>query len=172
MRYPILAGLVLALSAAGCDRTDHSNQAANIRAEGNEAKGNPTQPARATPSVTGAVLQLPAAPGRPGAAYFTIEPGTKPARLVSISSDAAKRIELHETKMEGNIMRMGPLSDNLIRPGAPLRFEQGGKHAMLFDLDPAIKPGDVVKLTFNFEPGGAVVADAQVRAFGGGHNGH
>ncbi len=172
MRYLIPAGLVLALAAAGCDRADHDNQTTNTRVEGNEAKPSPAQPSLPTPSVTGAVIQLPAAPGRPGAAYFTIEPGTEPTRLVSISSDAAKRIELHETKMEGNIMRMGPLSDNLVRPGEPLRFEQGGKHAMLFDLDPAIKPGDVVRLTFHFEPGGTVVADAQVRAFGGGHSGH
>ncbi|HEY0011638.1 MAG TPA: copper chaperone PCu(A)C [Allosphingosinicella sp.] len=113
------------------------------------------------PQVTAehAVVTLPAAAGRPGAAYFQLETN-RPARLVSVASPSARRIELHE---EG----MRPAASFALTPDEPLHFRPGGRHAMLFDLDPALRPGGRVTLTFTFEGGPApVVAEAEVRAPG------
>jgi hypothetical protein len=106
-----------------------------------------------------AVVTLPAAAGRPGAAYFQLETN-RAARLVSVTSPSARRIELHE---EG----MRPTAAFELTPDAPLHFRPGGRHAMLFDLDPALRPGARVTLTFTFE-GGPVpaTAEAEVRAPG------
>jgi copper(I)-binding protein len=146
MRFALLAATILALPA--CDRT----------------------PAEPKVEVSDASVQLPAVPGRPGAAYFTLRTNNDPTKLVSVSSPRIERIELHETSMEGGVMRMRPAGD--LSFGEQLKFEQGGKHAMLFGIDPALKAGDKVALTLNFEPAPAVTVEAEVRAFGGGHASH
>jgi hypothetical protein len=118
--------------------------------------GNPGAPAV---TAEHAVVTLPAAAGRPGAAYFQLETNVA-ARLVSVTSPSARRIELHE---EG----MRPTAAFALTPDAPLHFRPGGRHAMLFDLDPALRPGGRVTLTFTFEGGPApVTAEAEVRAPG------
>jgi copper(I)-binding protein len=53
-----------------------------------------------------------------------------------------------------------------------LTFKPGGKHAMLFGLDPALKPGAKVSLTFTFEPAPPVKVEAIVHGPGGGGGGH
>jgi copper(I)-binding protein len=63
-------------------------------------------------------------------------------------------------------MRMRPLQDRSFT-GKSLEFAPGGKHAMLFGIDPRIRAGHRVPLTFSFEPAPAVTVEAEVRAFGG-----
>jgi periplasmic copper chaperone A len=117
-------------------------------------------------------VQLPVVPGRPGAAYFTLKSNQDPTRLVSVSSPKIERIELHDSRMEGAVMRMGPLEDRNFPPGGTLEFAPGGKHAMLFGLDPKVKAGERIPLTFTFEPAPPVTVEAEVRAFGASHGGH
>ena len=117
-------------------------------------------------------VQLPAVPGRPGAAYFTLHSNKEPTRLVGVSSPKARRIELHDSRMEGNVMRMGPLKDRHFPRSGILEFAPGGKHAMLFGLDPTVEAGDRIPLTFTFEPAPPVTVEVEVRAFGESHGGH
>jgi copper(I)-binding protein len=105
------------------------------------------------------VVTLPAVPGRPGAAYFQLETNREeaPGRR---GKPAAQRIELHE---EG----MRPATSFALSPDEPLHFRPGGRHAMLFGLDPALRPGARIAITFTFEGGPPpVTAQAQVRAPG------
>ena len=105
------------------------------------------------------MVTLPAAAGRPGAGYFQLE-ANRAARLVSVTSPSARRIELHETGMR-------PAASFALTPEEPLHFSPGGRHAMLFDLDPALRPGAKVTLTFTFEGGPPpVTAEAEVRGPG------
>ena len=117
-------------------------------------------------TVEEAVVTLPAVPGRPGAAYFTLRTNHDPTRLVSISSPQARRIELHATMGMGGMTRMAPLADASFWPDHPLTFAPGGRHAMLFDLDPALRPGGRIRLTFRFDPAPPVTVEAEVRAPG------
>jgi periplasmic copper chaperone A len=124
-------------------------------------------------TVADAVVTLPAAPGRPGAAYFTLTTNHDPTRLLAISSPNARRIELHETMGMGGMSRMAPLADAGFWPDHPLTFAPGGRHAMLFDLDPRLRPGSRIRLTFRFDPAPPVTVEAEVRAPGdSGHAGH
>jgi copper(I)-binding protein len=124
-------------------------------------------------AVENAWVRLPAVQGRPGAAYFTIRGGREPARLTSIASPAAGRVELHESRMEGGMMRMAPLAEVAVAPGTQVAFEPGGRHAMLFDMRPGLNPGDKVTLTLTFASLPAVSVEADVRAAGDeGHGGH
>lgn len=105
-----------------------------------------------------AMVTLPAVAGRPGAAYFRIEADT-PARLTGIDTARAGRIELHEAGMR-------PARGFALAPGEPLVFAPGGRHAMLFDLDPSLRPGGRIALTFAFEGAPPVTVEAEVRAPG------
>lgn len=118
-------------------------------------------------------VRLPAVPGRPGALYFTLTANNDPTRLVAIESDQVERIELHDSRMEGGVARMVPLAPGEATFGnGRLVFEPGGKHAMLFGIDPAIEPGDRLSLTLRFDPAPPVDVAAEVRGAGGGHEGH
>jgi len=130
------------------------------------------QPPEPQVTVEEAWVQLPAVPGRPGAAYFTLGTNNDPTKLVAVSSPRIERIELHDSVMDGGVMRMTPLEGAVFSDDI-LRFAPGGKHAMLFGIDPALKTGDRIALTFTFEPAPPVTAQADVRAFGAaGHAGH
>ena len=124
--------------------------------------GGERGPARV--EVADAVITLPAASGRPGAAYFTLR-SSADARLTGIDSARAGRIELHEPGMR----RAEAVA---LPPSEPVRFEPGGRHAMLFELDPSLKAGDRLSLTFSFASAPPVTVEAEVRRPGDVHAGH
>ena len=129
------------------------------------------EPPRA--SVEDAVVTLPAVSGRPGAAYFMLRTNHDPTRLTGIDSPRVGRIELHQTIDAGGMARMAPLADAAFSPGAPLHFAPGGRHAMLFDMDPALRVGDRLTLTFRLDPAPPVTVEAEVRGPGdAGHAAH
>jgi copper(I)-binding protein len=131
--------------------------------------GAPEQP---NPVVENALLRLPAVTGRPGSAYFTIRGGERDARLVGVSSKQVSRIELHESRMEGGMMKMAPLEEPRIIRRGELVFAPGGKHAMLFGIAPDVKAGSKVAVTFTFDPGPAVTVEADVLAAGDASHDH
>ena len=121
-------------------------------------------------TVEQAMVHLPAVKGRPGAGYFTLRPNNDPTRLLSVTSPSIERIELHDSVTKGGVSRMQK-ADSLTF-GDALEFSPGGKHAMLFGLDPALKPGAKIPLTFTFDPAPPVTVQATVQGPGGGHSGH
>ncbi len=118
-------------------------------------------------AVENARITLPAVRGRPGAAYFTLR-ASAPVRLLGVSSPRVQRIELHESMADG----MGPLKETAIPAGGSVEFAPGGRHAMLFGVDPALKVGARAPLVFDFEGAPAVTVEAEVLGPGGAHASH
>jgi periplasmic copper chaperone A len=125
---------------------------------------NPPEKVQVT--VEHAWVRLPAAPGNPGAAYFTLKSNNDPTELRSISSPQVGKIELHETMSSGGMSHMAPLSTLQFPKDGTLEFKPGGKHAMLFKIDPAVKPGDRISFTFSFNPQMQITTEADVVAPG------
>lgn len=125
-------------------------------------------------TVRDAVVTAPAVPGGMGGLYFTLESNREGARLVSVTSPSVRSIELHETRQEGGRSTMGPLPADgaTFGPDAPLQFVPGGKHGMLMGVDPSVRPGGKVALTFQVEPVGTVTVKADVRGPGQANAGH
>jgi copper(I)-binding protein len=124
-------------------------------------------------SVTEAWVRMPAVKGQPGAAYFNIEGGAEGAQLLGISSPLASRIELHESMEQGGMSNMKRLKQVDFDYKGKLAFQPGGKHAMVFGLEPQVKPGTKLPLTFAFNAAPPVTIDAEVRdAAGESHAGH
>jgi copper(I)-binding protein len=122
-------------------------------------------------SVTNAVITLPAVPGRPGAAYFTLH-SDRPTRLTAIAIPNVERIELHEYLSNGAISEMRPLGEVAVAPVAPLLFEPGGRHAMLFGIAPSLREGQRVTMTFSLAGLPPLRTEAEVRGPGQAHSSH
>jgi copper(I)-binding protein len=121
----------------------------------------------AKPGVTDAQVNLPAVTGRPGVAYFTLKGGPGEMRLMSVTSPSAIKIELHDMVMKDDMMSMPALDAGVTIPaGGEVKFAPMGKHAMLFDINPRLKVGDTMKLSFTYADGLKIDAVAKVRAPG------
>lgn len=75
----------------------------------------------------------------------------KSTRLVSVSSPAAPLAEIHEMKMEGDVMKMREVPAIDLPAGKAVDLKPGGYHVMLMDLPKPVKEGDTVPLTLVFE---------------------
>jgi hypothetical protein len=117
---------------------------------------------RTAPRVSGAWVRLPAAAGRPAAGYFEIQ-GRPGDALVSVSSPAAGRVEMHSMTSDGGVMRMRAESRLDLDSAGRLVLAPGGNHLMLFDLDPALRPGARIPLTLSFASGASVTVNAEAR---------
>jgi len=103
-----------------------------------------------------------------GGGFLTVtNKGTTPDKLVSAKSPAAGAVEIHEMKMEGNVMRMRELPSGLeIAPGATVTLAPGGLHLMMMGLKAPLKQGEKVPVTLVFEKAGKIDVELAVEAMG------
>lgn len=97
--------------------------------------------------------------------------GHHPAHIVSGSSPAAGRVEIHEVSAgeAGNNM-MRPKDGGITIPAdGTHQLVPGGDHLMLMDLTEPLQPGADVAITVVFEDGSTLPLTAQVRDFPGGN---
>jgi len=104
---------------------------------------------------------------RTGAAYLTVVNGGDAAdRLVSASTPAAERAELHAHLHEGGVMRMRQVEAIEVHPGEPAVLAPGGLHVMLMGLTRPLKVGDRFPLTLVFERAAPKTVEVAVLAAG------
>lgn len=85
--------------------------------------------------------------------------------LLSAKTDAAKTVELHETKMDENdVMRMQPVPNIPLPAGGSVMLKPGGLHMMLIGMQKELAPGDKISLTLTFEKTGPITVEAEVQA--------
>ncbi|MBB4615573.1 copper chaperone PCu(A)C [Novosphingobium taihuense] len=177
MRKLAIIGLsAIAISLAACgQKTENPGAGAS-----ESAQAGPD----AAPGVvvTDAMVRLPAVPGTPGAAYFTVSQGTgAPRRIVSVYVEGAERAEMHETKDVNGVSKMEQVKDVPIESGKSVQFKPGGLHVMLFDVGDTLKAGSTTELTITLDNGDKVSVPARIETIGGGgsdamegmdHSGH
>jgi periplasmic copper chaperone A len=100
--------------------------------------------------------------------YLTIENnGLAVDKLISASTDAAKKIEIHEMAVTDGVMTMGPVEVGLpIEPGRTVKFAPGGLHLMIIGLAAPLVRGDKVPVMLKFEKAGEIAVSFDVRAMG------
>ena len=87
------------------------------------------------------------------------------AKLVGVRSDAAASTEIHEMRMEDNVMKMRKVEPGVaIQPGKPLELKPGGYHVMLMDLPAAMTAGAHVPLTLVFKDAAGKESTVDVHA--------
>ncbi|MBN1993179.1 MAG: copper chaperone PCu(A)C [Anaerolineae bacterium] len=95
-----------------------------------------------------------------------INEGDTDDTLLGAETDLAAVVELHETTMEGDMMKMNPVSKIEVPAGGSVRLEPGGLHLMLINLRQELVPGEKVKLILNFEISEPLTIEAEIREMG------
>ena len=76
---------------------------------------------------------------------------TVDAHVVGITSPVADRVEIHEMKMNNEVMTMRAIPSLPLDAGKTVQLAPGGFHIMLFGLHQQVKAGDSVPLTLMIE---------------------
>ena len=79
------------------------------------------------------------------AGYLTIT-SVQGGKLVSASSPVAAAVDVHEMKMEGDLMKMRMVDALPLPAGQAVEFKPNGYHLMMTGLKAPVKAGDVVPL--------------------------
>ncbi|MCA1405078.1 copper chaperone PCu(A)C [Ensifer sp. IC3342] len=96
--------------------------------------------------------------------------GSADDRLLAVESLAAGRVELHDMKMENDVMKMRKLEDGVVIPaGATVELKSGGLHLMFMEVTKPFAEGGTVPVTLTFEKAGKVEYVLPVGAAVGGH---
>ncbi|HEV7253178.1 MAG TPA: copper chaperone PCu(A)C [Mesorhizobium sp.] len=112
---------------------------------------------------------------RTAAAYLTIaNAGSAPDRLLSASSPAAERVEIHSMAVVDDVMTMRSVPDGLEVPaGGSVALTPGGEfHLMLVNVAEPLAEGGQAPLTLNFERAGALEVMLPVRVSSPDHDHH
>lgn len=115
-----------------------------------------------TASVDHPWVRLAAVPGNPSAAYFTLHGGTQDETLTAVAAPQAVRAEMHESMAKDGMTAMTPLKLVALRAGDTVEFRPGGKHVMLYGLNPTVPASGATPLTFAFASGRSVTVSAKV----------
>ncbi|MBH0237677.1 copper chaperone PCu(A)C [Methylobrevis albus] len=105
---------------------------------------------------------------RVGGGYLTVvNAGGTDDRLVSATSPASARVEIHEMSVTDGVMVMRPLPEGLPMPaGATVALAPGGLHLMLIDLAAPLVEGERVPVELTFERAGTVSVELAVDKIG------
>lgn len=128
-----------------------------IQANGPAPDATPSQPARSIHpvQVEGAWARATVAGQKSTGAFMRIT-ARSATTLVGISSTAAGITELHEMKMNGDVMTMRELPALDLPAGKAVELKSGGRHIMLMDLNRALSPGATIALVLKFRDAGGV----------------
>ncbi len=104
------------------------------------------------------VLRVASPVSKTGAGFMTITNGGKSAdRLLSVTTTASNRSDLHGTVNRSGVMQMRAQAGGVPIPaGGKVAFAPGGLHVMFIGLKAAITPGQMIKARLTFERAGAV----------------
>ena len=85
-------------------------------------------------------------------------------KLVSVSSPVAGIAEVHEMKMDGDVMKMRAVKGGLELPaGKTVELSPGGYHVMMMDLKAALPKDSTVPLTLVFKDAKGVESKLEIR---------
>ena len=103
-------------------------------------------------------------PGQPSSGAFMRVTADSDSKLLSVSSPAAKDVQIHEMSMTNDVMRMGPVDSVALPAGKTVSLDPDGYHVMLMGLVKQIKEGDQVPLTLTVENDKGVRETIEVQA--------
>lgn len=115
----------------------------------------------------------PTAQGNTAAAYFSLHNHTSnDDELIGAASSIADVVEIHESKMENDVMTMNMVSTIPLKAGDELTFEPGGLHVMLIGVKQELKVGDEFELVLKFKNHADITVKVKVEEDSGTGNNH
>ena len=84
-------------------------------------------------------------------------------RLTGGKTPAAAAVEIHESRMVDDVMRMRKVDGLDLPPGGAVELKPGGLHIMLLGLTKSLIGGEGIELTLHFQRSGDLVVTVPVR---------
>lgn len=134
-------------------------------------------PAMAQTTVSEAWARATVANQQSSGAFMTLTADSD-SKLVAVRSPVARTVQVHEMKMNGDVMTMGPVDFLALPAGKAVVLDDSGYHVMLMGLNRQLKEGEQVPLTLVVEDAKgerqSIEVQAPVRALNaaGGHSMH
>lgn len=141
------------------------------------ARAQPAAPAgqsQQLPRVEGAWVRS-AVPGQHGTGAFMKITAPRPMQLVGVATPVAGVAEVHEMKMEGDVMKMRAVPALDLPAGRTVELKPGGYHLMLMALKQSLKAGSTVPITLLLRDAAGAESRLELKvpvaakAPGGGH---
>jgi periplasmic copper chaperone A len=98
--------------------------------------------------------------------------GKQPDRLLLVSTPVAKRVELHITEREGEVMKMRMVTSIAVPERSRTTLRPGGAHLMLIDISRPLEKGERFPMTLRFQRAGEVKIELEVQELGSRHPRH
>ena len=105
----------------------------------------------------------PSVPGQQGTGGYMKLTARDGQRLVGVSSPVAGVAQIHEMKMDGNVMTMRPAGAIDLPAGKTVELKPGGLHLMLMDLKQPLAAGSSVPLTLLLKNGKGVESKVETQ---------
>ena len=102
--------------------------------------------------------------GQPSTGAFMHITSNTDSKLVEVRSPVARTVQIHESKMQNDVMSMKPVAAVALPAGKSVAIEPEGYHVMLIDLVNQVKAGDQVPLTLIVEDSKGVKELIEVKA--------
>jgi periplasmic copper chaperone A len=100
----------------------------------------------------------PIVPGQDSSGAYMTLTAREPLTLLGAESSAAGIIEIHQMKLEGDVMRMRSAETLPLAAGKPLKLAPNGYHFMLMDLKAPFKAGSRIMLNLRLRDAKGKVA--------------
>jgi copper(I)-binding protein len=103
-----------------------------------------------------------------GAGYMKItNEGTQPDRLIALTSPTARKVTLHGSVKEGDVVKMRSLDNGIeIKPGETVELKPEGAHVMFEGLRAPLLEASRVQVTLVFEKAGSIDVDYAIEPMG------
>lgn len=89
--------------------------------------------------------------------------GTEDDRLINVTAGISKNVQLHDMKMQGDVMKMVELPDGIVIPaGGTVILKPKSLHVMFMDVTSQPVEGESFDGTLTFEKAGTVQVDFEV----------
>ena len=102
-------------------------------------------------------------PGQQATGAFMKITAPQGARLIGVSTPVAPVAEIHEMRMDGDVMRMRAIDRLELPAGKTVELRPGSFHIMLMNLKVALKPDSTIPLTFTLVDAQGVQRQEQVQ---------
>lgn len=99
-----------------------------------------------------------------GGGYLTItNNGQEADTLITGATDIAGELQIHEMKMDGDVMKMRQLEQGItVEPGKTVTLKPGGLHIMFMGLEAPLEKDTSFKATLNFAKAGAIEVEFNI----------
>ena len=106
--------------------------------------------AQPAPVTASGAWARPSVQGQSGTGAFVTLTAREALSLVGVATPVAGVAEVHEMRMEGDVMRMRALPSLALPAGQPVELKPGGYHLMFMELKAPLQAGTQVPVTLTF----------------------